>query len=45
MREVDERRRLVCSESAQQQTLNAPSTKLLPHYHSVYYPDPTERAG
>jgi cytochrome c oxidase subunit 2 len=30
---------------AQQQTLNAPSTKLLPPYHSVYYPDPTERAG
>jgi cytochrome c oxidase subunit II len=30
---------------AQQQTLNAPATKSLPPYHSVYYPDPTERAG
>jgi cytochrome c oxidase subunit 2 len=29
----------------QQQTLNAPATKKLPPYHSVYYPDPTERAG
>jgi cytochrome c oxidase subunit 2 len=30
---------------AQQQSQDAPATKSLPPYHSVYYPDPTERAG
>jgi cytochrome c oxidase subunit 2 len=30
---------------AAQRSANAPGTSKLPPYHSVYYPDPTERAG
>ena len=30
---------------AQQRVKNAPSARHLPPYHSVYYPDPIERAG
>ena len=30
---------------AQQRIKNAPATRHLPPYHSVYYPDPIERAG
>jgi cytochrome c oxidase subunit II len=30
---------------AQQRVTSAPATRHLPPYHSVYYPDPIERAG